>query len=210
MPSDNDRTSQNEPLDYSGRSGLIYCGLCGALNPSSNHFCARCGSTLVDAFHATEGLRVFQFPDDASRIVQIVTSGTTLEVMPDEDAPADYARIRLVDGRIGYVKLSEVNRSTTGAASLPAEQIPDINTNARGCVTPGALLASIALVMVLSVLLFIVFTRGREEDTGIVLLFYCVTVVPLVGLLVALYVSARAREDKLIAEESGSETADGL
>ncbi len=197
-----DRTSQNEPLEYSGRSGLIYCGLCGALNPSSNHFCARCGSTLVDAFHATEGLRVFQFPDDASRIVQIVSSGTTLEVMPDEDAPADYARIRLEDGRIGYVKLSEVNRSPGTAATIPAVRTPDINTNARGCVTPGALLASIVLVMVLSVLLFIVFTRGREEDSGIVLLFYCVTVVPLVGLLVALYVSARAREDRLVADES--------
>ena len=201
MSSDQDRTSRDEPLDYTGRSGLIYCGLCGALNPSSNHYCARCGSTLVDAFHATEGLRVFLFPDDASRIVQIVSSGTTLNVLPDEDAPADYARIQLEDGRIGYVKLSEVNQATPGASSLPDAQIPDINTNARGCVTPGALLASIALVMVLSVLLFIVFTEGREEDTGIVLLFYCVTVVPLVGLLVAVYISARAREDRLIADE---------
>lgn len=198
---ENDPRSRDEPLDYSRRSGLIYCGLCGALNPSSNHFCARCGSIMVDAFHATEGMRVFQQPDDASRIVEIVTSGSTLEVMPDKDAPADYARIRLEDGRIGYVKLSEVIRSAPGASSEAEPAVPDINTNARGCVTPGAMLASIALVVVLSVLLFVVFTQGREEDTGVVLLFFCVTVVPLLVLLVALYVSARAHEDRRLADD---------
>lgn len=203
-----DPASREESLDFTGRSGLIYCGLCGALNPSSNHYCARCGSTLVDAFHATEGLRVFQLPDDASRIVEIVSSGTALEVLPDEDAPADYARIRLEDGRIGYVKLTEVNPPAPGAPLADASARPDINTNARGCVTPGAMLASIALVAVISVLLFIVFTRGREEDTGIVLLFFCITVAPLLVLLVALYISARANEDRLLAEEE-DEVAEG-
>lgn len=193
--------SRREDLDYTRRSGLLYCGLCGALNPSSNHYCARCGSTLVDAFHATEGMRVFQHPDDASRIVEIVSSGATLKVLPDDDAPADYARIQLEDGRIGYVKLSEVNRGASDQPVAPGSSLPDINTNARGCVTPGAMLASIALVVVLAALLFVVFTRGREEDTGIVLLFFCFTVVPLLVLLVALYVSARAHEDRLLAEE---------
>ena len=70
-----------------------------------------------------------------------------------------------------------------------------------GLIAIGAAVLSIALVIVLSVLLFIVFTEGREEDTGIVLLFYCVTVVPLVGLRVAVYISARALEDRLIADE---------
>jgi len=201
-----DEQTNREPLDYTHRSGLIYCGLCGALNPSSSHYCARCGSTLVDAFHATEGLRVFQKPDDASRIVEIVTSGVALEVLPDEDAPADYARIRLEDGRLGYVKLSDVNAPRDAAAprSAPADPEdapPDINTNARGCVTPGAALASIGLVIVLSVLLFIVFDQGRQEDTGVILLFFCITVVPILVLLVALYVSARAREDQRLAAE---------
>ena len=121
---DNESPQRDEPLDYSRRSGLIYCGLCGALNPSSNHYCARCGSTLVDAFHATEGLRVFQQPDDASRIVEIVTSGRSLEVLPDADSPADYARIQLEDGRIGYVKLSEVIRPNAGAVDAPGHRFP--------------------------------------------------------------------------------------
>ncbi|MDQ2655061.1 MAG: hypothetical protein M3Z20_18675, partial [Chloroflexota bacterium] len=56
-------------------STLIYCGLCGALNPASNHFCAACGTTLVDAFHATEGLRVFERPDPAARLIEILPSG---------------------------------------------------------------------------------------------------------------------------------------
>jgi hypothetical protein len=202
---DGDQTPA-EPLDYSRRSGLIYCGLCGALNPSTSHYCARCGSTLVDAFHATEGLRVFQKPDDASRMVAIVTSGTAVDVLPDEHAPSDYARIRLEDGRLGYVKLSDLNipQGSAAPAGGPVDvhdEPPDINTNARGCVTPGAALGSIGLVIVLSVLLFIVFDQGREEDTGVILLFFCITVVPILVLLVALYISARAREDKRLADE---------
>jgi len=201
-----DEPTPREPLDYSHRSGLLYCGLCGALNPSSNHYCARCGSTLVDAFHATEGLRVFQKPDDASRIVEIVSSGAAIDVLPDDDAPADYTRIRLEDGRLGYVKLSDLNipsgsAPTSVTPATPADAPPDINTNARGCVTPGAALGAIGLVIVLSVLLFIVFDQGREEDTGVILLFFCITVVPILVLLVALYISARAREDQRLADE---------
>jgi hypothetical protein len=191
-PSDDGRPA-GEPLDYTRRSGLLY-------------YCARCGSTLVDAFHATEGLRVFQRPDDASRIIEIVSSGTAIDVLPDDDAPADYARIRLEDGRLGYVKLSDLNipkgtAAPAGSISTPQDDAPDINTNARGCVTPSAALASIGLVIVLSVLLFLVFDQGREQDTGVILLFFCITVVPILVLLVALYISARAREDQRLADE---------
>jgi len=41
---------------------------------------------LVDAFHATEGLRVFERPDAASRIIEIVPSGTELDIDDDPDA----------------------------------------------------------------------------------------------------------------------------
>jgi hypothetical protein len=206
-PSQPDPETEREGLDFHNRSGLIYCGLCGALNPSTNHFCARCGSTLVDAFHPTEGLRVFQNPDDASRLVEILTSGAPVEMLPDDDAPLDYARVRLEDGRLGYVKQSDLQARNAIAANPGAgagfeeADPPDINTNARGCVTPSAALGAIGLVLVLSVLLYVVFDRGREEDSGIILLFFCITVVPILVLLVALYVSARAREDRRIADE---------
>ena len=69
-------------------SALIYCGLCGALNPASHHFCAACGSTLVDAFSAVEGLRVFERADPASRVIEILPSGDLLDLVEDPDAPA--------------------------------------------------------------------------------------------------------------------------
>lgn len=210
-PSQPDPDSSPEELGALHRSGLIYCGLCGALNPSTSHFCARCGSTLVDAFHPTEGLRVFQRPDDASRIVEILTSGAPVELLPDREAPLDYARVRLDDGRLGYVKQTDLaaQRAATPSTSSqpPAADPPDINTNARGCVTPGAALGAIGLVVVLTVLLFVVFDQGREEDTGIILLFFCITVVPILVLLVALYISARAREDRRLGEEEDANAA---
>ena len=210
-PSQPDPERTPEDSDTLHRAGLIYCGLCGALNPSTNYFCARCGATLVDAFHPTEGLRVFQRPDDASRIVAILTSGTPVELLPDRDAPLDYARVRLEDGRLGYVKQTDLASPQTLAPTAPDEPFdtnpPDINTNARGCVTPGAALGAIGLVIVLTVLLFVVFDQGREEDTGIILLFFCITVVPILVLLVALYISARAREDRRLADEEDAGAA---
>jgi hypothetical protein len=202
--SNDDPRREREELDYSNRSGLIYCGLCGALNPSSNHYCARCGSTLVDAFHATEGLRVFQHPDDASRLVQIVPAGTELEALPDDDAPADYIRVKLRDGRLGYVKQSDLNAVSAAiqvAGDSRTTEPADINTNARGCVTPGAALGAIGLILVLSVFLFLFFNQGREQDTGIIALFFCITFVPILAILIGLYISARAREDRRLEEE---------
>ena len=91
-------------------STVIYCGLCGALNPASNYYCAACGTTLVDAFHATEGLRVFERPDPAARLIEILPSGGELEVVEDAAASADWLRIRLPYGRLGYVEDAEEAR----------------------------------------------------------------------------------------------------
>src|SRR5680860_1653303 len=88
-----------ENLDDRGL--LIFCGMCGALNPAASFHCAACGSTLVDAFHATEGLRVFERPDAASRIIEIVPAGSELDINEDPDAPADYVRVRLSNGKLG-------------------------------------------------------------------------------------------------------------
>ena len=204
MSSDQDRegSENREPLEYSGRSGLIYCGLCGALNPSSNHYCARCGSTLVDAFHATEGLRVFQLPDDASRIVQIVSSGTSLEVLPADDAPADYARIRLGDGRLGYVKLSDVIGSKVEAPSASTSMLPDINTNARGCVTSSAALWALALLVICALFGVVILWRARPEDAGLLATVFCITLGPVSLVTIGAYVAARTREDQLAYEEA--------
>src|SRR5688572_33296039 len=103
--------------------------MCGALNPAGRYYCAACGTTLVDAFHATEGLRVYERPDTASRLVEIVPSGTEPEVAEDPDAPEDFVRVRLAYGRLGYIRLRDVEAmatSVTSAARHPtSEPLPD-------------------------------------------------------------------------------------
>ena len=185
------------------RASLIYCGLCGALNPATNHYCAACGTTLVDAFHATEGLRVYERPDAASRLVEIVPAGTELDVVDDANAPADFVRVRLERGRLGYIRLPEIEAhaaSTSAPASAAAMPVPNINTHARGCVSTTGALAALLLLVVVAALGLVVILRARPADTGVLSLFFCVAVGPLLLLTVGLYVGARSREDRLEAE----------
>jgi hypothetical protein len=187
------------PVSGAG-SALIYCGLCGALNPASNHYCAACGTTLVDAFHAAEGTRVFERADPAARIVEIVPSGAELEVVEGtQPVPADWVRVRLANGKLGFVRRADVGRPRAQAAPGPLAA-PDINTHARGCVSSGAALAALALLVVMALFGLVIVLRARQEDAGILWLFYCVTVVPLLALTAALYVGARSREDRLAEE----------
>ena len=182
-------------------SGLIYCGLCGALNPATNHFCAACGTTLVDAFHATEGTRVFERPDPAARLIEIIPAGNELEVVEDPNAPADYLRVRIPSGRLGYVRLTDVGREAVGG-TVAAPGTPDINTNARGCVSSGAALAALGLLVIMALFGLVIILRARPTDAGILWLFYCVAVVPLLALTIGLYVAARAREERQQDEEA--------
>jgi hypothetical protein len=194
------------PLDESG-SGLLYCGLCGALNPATNFYCAACGTTLVDAFHATEGMRVYERPDPASRLIEIVPAGTPLDIYEDANAPADYVRIRLAHGRMGYIRLGDVS-APGPAASVPASRglpLPDINTHARGCVSTTGALAALVLLVVAAVFGVIIIRNAGPNDAGILTIFFCVTVGPLLILTVGLYVGARSREDRL--EEAAEEAA---
>jgi hypothetical protein len=187
------------------RSALIYCGLCGALNPSSNHYCAACGSTLVDAFHATEGLRVFERPDAASRLVEIVPAGSELDIVEDADAPADYVRVRLPQGKLGYVRLSDVEALAETLTPVSSLGTPNINTNARGCITSTAAIGALALVVVLSTLILILLGQSDVADTGLLGLIFCVTVLPLLLLTVGLYVFSRTREERLEDEAAEAE-----
>ena len=189
------------------RGLLIFCGMCGALNPSTNFYCAACGSTLVDAFHASEGLRVFERPDAASRIIEIVPAGTELDVHEDPDAPADYVRVRLSYGRLGYIRLAEVSALASAPPPAVLTGSPDINTNARGCVSPVAALASLILLILLSS--FTLYLLGQEDsgDAGFLSFVTCLIVAPLALLMIFLYLMARDREDRFAEEESGDEVA---
>lgn len=190
------------------RGALIYCGLCGALNPATNHFCAACGTTLVDAFHATEGLRVYERPDSASRLVEIVATGSELDLVEDPAAPSDFARVRLPRGRLGYIRLAEVEAraGSVGAAggAVPVRP-PDINTNARGCVTTTGALASLALLVVVGVAGVVLIRRAEPADAAVLSLVFCLAGVPLLILTIGLYLAARSREDRLLDEADAAQ-----
>jgi hypothetical protein len=202
------RGSDHQAGVGASRSPLIFCGLCGALNPSTNHFCAACGTTLVDAFHATEGLRVFERPDPAARLIEIVPSGRELDVVEDPTAPADYVRVRLQHGRLGYVRLADVAALEAGgviAASGPlgpAGRAPDINTNARGCVSSSAAIGALALLLVTITLGLILLALSDDADTSLFAALFCVVVVPFMLLTIGFYLYARSREERLAEEEA--------
>lgn len=185
-------------------STVIYCGLCGALNPASSHYCAACGTTLVDAFHATEGLRVFERPDPAARLIEILPSGGELEIVEDAAAPVDWVRIRLPYGRLGYVRAADAAADLAGpGAPLPARfRPPDINTNARGCVSSAAALWALGLLVVTAIFGVVILLRARPEDAGLLSVVFCITLGPLILITIGAYVAARTREDDLAEEEA--------
>lgn len=199
------------PVIEDERGLLIFCGMCGALNPASSFYCAACGSTLVDAFHATEGLRVFERPDAASRIIDIVPTGTTLDINEDPDAPSDYVRVRLQNGKLGYIRLAEVAALAATPPTGPTiGGAPDINTNARGCVSTTGALASLALLILLSTLALYLINQEDSAEAGFLALVTCMVVAPLCLLMIILYLMARDREDRTLEaeEEALLETAE--
>ena len=183
-------------------STVIYCGLCGALNPGSSSYCAACGTTLVDAFHATEGLRVFERPDPAARLIEILPAGAELDIVADPAASADWLRIRLPYGRLGYVQVADAAAGVSASATSSRIRPPDINTNARGCVTSSAALWALALLVVTALFGVVILARARQEDAGLLGIIFCITLGPLILLTIGAYVAARTREDQLADEES--------
>jgi len=203
-----DAADEAEDAQEPGRPPLIYCGQCGALNPATNHYCAACGATLVDAFHASEGLRVYERPDPASRIIEIVPAGSELEVIEDPDAPLDFVRVKLATGRLGYIRLQDVEALADAAeASERPLNAPDVNTRAIGCVSSTAALAALGLLIVVATLSFYLMNREDVADTGFLAAITCLVTFPLLLLTVGLYIAARSREERLAAE--AAEAAEG-
>ncbi len=188
----------------SERVGVIYCGSCGAMNPRTNHFCSACGHQLVDAYHASEGLRVYFTPDPGAPLVEILESGTAITVVEtDEELPADFVKIALDDGRIGYVRLREVEAAVGGDDS-PTRREP------VGCVTPTALLAVIALLILTAVLMLAIAVRASNDEGGLIAAFACLLVVPFLILVVGFYLYVRKREEELLAGDDDEDEQSGV
>ena len=194
--------SASEPVQSAERARLIYCGQCGALNPATNSFCSACGATLVDAFHASEGLRVYDRADSASRLVDIISPGNELDLVDDPDAGPDFVRIKLEYGRLGYIRVGDIEALASMAPTDPANPlgVPDINTNARGCVTQTGALLAIVLVVMLTILTIFYISTAPEAEQGIIALAACVSLGPIIFATVAIFIYARARDERLEAE----------
>ncbi len=195
-------SGNSNPIDdrESGRP-LIFCGMCGALNPAGTFYCAACGTTLVDAFHATEGLRVYERPDSASRLIEIIPSGTELDTVEQKDPHEDFVRVRLESGKLGFIRMQEVAARAAGPAPVQGYNAPDINTNARGCVSQTGALGAIALVLVLGLLLLVIMVNSNTYDQGTMLILGCFGLGPLLMLTVAIYLYAQSRDNRLDADE---------
>lgn len=202
VPRPPDETDRAEQRGEPERAPLIYCGQCGALNPATNHYCAACGATLVDAFHASEGLRVYDRPDTASRLIEIVPAGNELDVVEDPDAPLEFVRVKLPTGRLGYIRLADVDAlASTAPAARPPLGAPDVNIHARGCVTPTAALASLALLIVIATFGYYLLNRQDVTDRGFLALIFCVVLAPLLLLTIGVYLYARGREERREMED---------
>ena len=165
------------------------------MNPRTNHFCSACGHQLVDAYHASEGLRVYATPDPGAPLVEILDSGETINVVEtDEDLPADFVKIALDDGRIGYVRLREVE-AAVGADTTPTRREP------IGCITPTALLAVIALLILTTILMLAIAVRASDDQGGLIAAFACLLVVPFLLLVVGFYFYVRKREEELLSDD---------
>ncbi len=184
--------------------GVIYCGSCGALNPRTNHYCAACGHQLVDAYHPSEGLRVYATPDPAAPLVEIVDPESDITVVEtDEELPADFAKVTIEDGRVGYVRLREVAdvAGSTEAITIQRQSV--------GCISSTAVLAAIALMVVASGIVMITALRSSDDTAGFIAVLSCITVVPVMLFIVGFYLYVRKREEEIAdeREDAGGSSA---
>lgn len=183
------------------QSGVIYCGSCGAMNPRANHYCSACGHQLVDAYHPSEGLRVYLTPDPSAALVEIVDPGSDITVVEtDEALPADFAKVLLEDGRLGYVRLREVESAAEG---VPARRQP------TGCISSTAVLAIMALLVMAATLVLVTAVRGGggNDSNNFIAVLACITIVPFLLLVVGLYLYMRKREEDLEDDDDDDEPA---
>jgi len=187
--------SKGDGRQVADRVGVIYCGSCGAMNPRTNHFCSACGHQLVDAYHASEGLRVYVTADPGAPLVEILDSGANITIVEtDEELPADFVKITLDDGRLGYVRLREVEASIEASAE-PTRREP------IGCITPTALLAIMALLILTAVLMLAIAIRASDDEGGLIAALACLLVVPFLLVVAGFYLYVRKREEELLIDD---------
>ena len=183
-----------------GRSPVIYCGSCGALNPSTNHYCSVCAHQLVDAYHPSEGIRVYTRPDPAAPLVEIVGPG--MEITPiegGETLPGDFVKVTLADGRSGYIRLGDLDFPDAGQAELSSNG--SSLQGAQGCISSWSVLAVLALLVITGLLAILITSRSQDAGNDFLAMLACFTVVPFFLLVVGFYLAVRSCEDRQMEDE---------
>lgn len=208
-----DRPPTSGPAQSQGsdreRSGVLYCGTCGALNPRTNHYCSACGHALVDAYHASEGLRVYLTPDPGAQLVEILDIGADITMLTtDEVLPADFAKVALEDGRVGYVRLREVQ------ALLGTDDTAPTRREAVGCISSTALLAIIALLILGALMFGVIAVQSDDGNADFIAVISCLVLLPFLLLIVGFYFYVSKREREILEDreeelETATEASDG-
>src|SRR5690606_29202830 len=133
-------------------------------------------------------------PDPGAPLVEILDPGANINVVEtDEELPADFVKIALDDGRIGYVRLREVE-AAIGADASPTRREP------IGCITPVALVAVMALLIVTAIMMLLIALRSDEEG-ALYPALACLIVVPSLIFVVGFYLYVRKREEELLSDD---------
>lgn len=171
------------------------------MNPRANHYCSACGHALVDAYHASEGLRIYMTPDIAATLVDIVDPGADIDVLETtEELPSDFVKVALPDGRTGYVRLREVEAIAGDIA--PAEPT---RREPVGCISPTALLTIIILAVLVAAFAIISAFQSTDANADLIAVIACVVVVPFFVLIIGFYLYVRKREDEILAERAAAQ-----
>jgi hypothetical protein len=180
-------------------TGVLYCGSCGSLNPRTNHFCSSCGHQLVDAYHASEGLRVYERPDRAAPLVDIVNPHAEIHDIETTDIlPNDFVKVLLADGRIGYIHLSEI-----GAITNDDEVDVSMDTHEPvGCISSTALLFILMLAVLVLVLVGIIAYQSDDSGTDFLAVLSCFSMVPIIVAVIVFYFYTRKREQEILDDSS--------
>lgn len=134
---------------------------------------------------------MYATPDPGAALVEIVDAGDPLVVLPtDEDLPADFAKVSLADGRVGYVRLREVETDTVSAVDT-APRTP------VGCISSTAVLAILALLILIGTLILVMAFSSPDPNADFIAVLACLTVVPFLVFVVGFYLYVRKREDEI-------------
>lgn len=156
----------------------------------------------MDAYHPSEGIRVYSAPDPAAPLVEIVGPG--MEITPIEGSgtlPGDFVKVTLADGRTGYIRLGDIEFPDAGRADIAVNGNGAPLRSAQGCISSWSVLAVLALLVITGLLALLITSRSQDAGNDFLAMLACFTVVPFFLLVVGFYLAVRSREDRQLEDE---------